>query len=235
MSKVLIIVFVFFSVTGFCQNQTDSLLKKKFLEFIKQNNIERDSVLEREFLEFAKEKLKYRHNGERKKLTNSSQICKKPSYSGYLHLPYGLKGYFDFEEGLECSRESYKPNLICFVGHGSIKSREMEANVWTDPEILNLLKEKFVITALYVDDRKQLSKEKQIKSMNNGKLIKTIGEKCLNFQKQKFNGDTQPAYYIVNCNGDLLAGPYYFDLSINFYRKFLQKGLEQFKMTPQQK
>nr|WP_320119513.1 hypothetical protein [uncultured Marinifilum sp.] len=234
MSKILTLVIFFFSLTGFSQNhnEADSLLKKKFKEFIKQNNIESDSLLQKEFLEFATEKLKVKQNKERQnlnKLTNSSQICSQPSYAEYLHLPHGLNGYFDFEEGLECSKKSEKPNLIYFVGHGSIKSREMEANVWSDAEISKLLREKFIITALYVDDRLKLPKEKQIKSMNNGELLKTIGEKCLNYQQQKFNGNTQPAYYIINSNEDLLAGPYYFDLSIDSYKKFLQKGLDQYK------
>jgi len=231
MSKILTLIFFFLSFAGFSQNsnERDSILKNKFNELVEQNNIESDSFLQQEFLKFALEKIK--QNKKRlnlKKRTSSYQNCMQPSYTEYLHLPHGLNGYFDFEEGLECSKKSDKPNLIYFVGHGSIKSREMEVNVWSDPKILKLLREKFIITALYTDERFQLIEEKQIKSKINGKLLKRIGDKALYYQQLKFKENKQPAYYIINSKEELLAGPYYFNLTIDSYKEFLEKGLKKF-------
>ncbi|MBI9059151.1 MAG: hypothetical protein JEZ01_15425 [Labilibaculum sp.] len=155
--------------------------------------------------------------------------CTTPIYDEYFHLPHGLNGYFDFEQGLACSKESNKPNLVCFVGHLSVNSRKMEAYVWSDPEILKLLREKFIITALYTDDKSQLLQEKQIKSKINGKLLKRIGDKALYYQELKFKGNSQPAYFIMNSKEELLAEPYFYDLSIDSYKKFLEKGLKNFK------
>jgi thiol:disulfide interchange protein DsbD len=169
------------------------------------------------------------------KLSQSEQLClngknnksKSLKYSNFLHLPHGLKGYFDYEDGLSCSKESNKPNLVCFAAHKCINSREMEAYVWSSPEILKLLKEKFIITVLYTDERSPLHEGKQIKA--NDKLLTKIGEKALYYQETKFHSNTQPAYYIINSNEKMITEPFFYDLSINNFKSFLKRGLEKFK------
>ncbi|RXQ87397.1 hypothetical protein EO244_16450 [Ancylomarina salipaludis] len=171
----------------------------------------------------------------KKRLSESDKIClsgknyksKSPIYSDFLHLPHGLKGYFDYEDGLSCSKESHKPNLVCFVAHRCVNSREMEAYVWSSPEILKLLKEKFIITVLYTDEKSPLHKGKQIKT--NDKLLTKIGEKALYYQETKFHSNTQPAYYIINSKEKMITKPFFYDLSINNFKSFLERGLEKFK------
>ena len=83
-------------------------------------------------------------------------LCEDPKYGDFLHLPHGLKGYFDYDQALACAREQGKPLFIDFTGHGCTNCREMEAVVWSHPEVLRRLKEDYVIAALYVDDKTKL-------------------------------------------------------------------------------
>jgi len=84
------------------------------------------------------------------------EMCEEPKHGSFLHLPHGLKGYFDYEQGLECARKLGKPIFIDFTGHGCVNCREMEANVWSNPEVLKRLRNDYLIIALYVDDRTKL-------------------------------------------------------------------------------
>ena len=79
---------------------------------------------------------------------NANEICDEPKYSDFLHLPHGLKGYFDYDQALACARQQNKPLFIDFTGHGCTNCREMEAVVWSDPEVLKRLQNDFVIVAL---------------------------------------------------------------------------------------
>ncbi|MBO5656146.1 MAG: thioredoxin family protein, partial [Rikenellaceae bacterium] len=74
-------------------------------------------------------------------------------YSDVLHLPHGLEGYFDLEQGLEAARREGKPVFLDFTGHGCVNCREMEARVWSDAEVLRRLREDYIIIALYSDDK----------------------------------------------------------------------------------
>jgi thiol:disulfide interchange protein DsbD len=86
-------------------------------------------------------------------------VCEDPLYADFLHLPHGLKGYFDYEQALQCARDQGKPLFIDFTGHGCTNCREMEAVVWSDPQVLQRLKNDFVIVALYVDDKTVLPED----------------------------------------------------------------------------
>ncbi|HEX8549503.1 MAG TPA: cytochrome c biogenesis protein CcdA, partial [Cytophagaceae bacterium] len=79
-------------------------------------------------------------------------LCDEPKYSKKLHLPHGLKGYFDYQQALNCARERNMPLFIDFTGHGCVNCREMEANVWSDPDVLKSLNNDFILVALYSDD-----------------------------------------------------------------------------------
>jgi thiol:disulfide interchange protein DsbD len=115
---------------------------------------------------------------------NPKGICDIPKYSEFLHLPHGLKGYFDYDQALACARQQNKPLFIDFTGHGCTNCREMEANVWSDPQVLERLKNDYVIVALYVDDKTQLPQNEWFTSKYDNKVKKTIGKKNADLQIQ---------------------------------------------------
>jgi thiol:disulfide interchange protein DsbD len=110
----------------------------------------------------------------------ASTICSEPKYSDIFHMPLGLKGYFDYKQGLACAKEQKKPVLIDFKGHACANCKRMEAKVWSDHEVLQRLRDDFVIIELYVDDRTQLPENEWIISSVDGKQNKRVASLCNN-------------------------------------------------------
>ena len=159
-----------------------------------------------------------------------SSICENPKYSDNLHLPHGLEGYFDYDQALACAKEQNKPIFIDFTGHGCVNCREMEANVWSDPKVLSILKNDYIVVAMYVDDKKiKLPESEWYTSTYDGKVKKTLGEKNFDFQKTKFNANAQPFYVLMGHNGEVLTQPRAYDLDIAEFVKFLNTGLDNFE------
>jgi thiol:disulfide interchange protein len=165
--------------------------------------------------------------------SSSFDVCDKPKYADFLHLPHGLEGFFDYEQGMACAKKLNKPVFIDFTGHGCVNCREMEANVWSDPKVLSLLQNEFVIIALYVDDKTELPENEWITSSYDGKVKKTIGKKYADFQISKFNVNAQPYYVLLDHNGELLAAPRAYNLNISSFVDFLNLGLSEFKNREQ--
>ena len=159
----------------------------------------------------------------------SSTLCEKPKFSEFLELPHGLEGYFDFEQGMACAKAQNKPVFIDFTGHGCVNCREMEANVWSDPRVLERLKNNFVIVALYVDDKTNLPENEWVTSTYDQKIKKTIGKKFADFQISKFGVNAQPYYVLLDHNQELLVDPTARDLNPEHFIDFLDKGLAAFK------
>ncbi len=162
-----------------------------------------------------------------------SSLCDEPEYADFLHLPHGLEGYFDLEQGLACAREQNKPLFLDFVGHACANCKEMEAKVWSDPRVLRRLRDDYIIVALYVDDRTRLSEEKQIVSQVDGRTKNTIGSRNLDYQISKFNTNTQPYYVLIDHEQDLLNHPRGYNLDIEAFIEFLDRGLENFHRNRQ--
>jgi thiol:disulfide interchange protein len=159
----------------------------------------------------------------------AATTCEKPKYSEFLELPHGLDGFFDFEQGLACAKAQNKPVFIDFTGHGCVNCREMEANVWSDPRVLERLKNEFVIIALYVDDKTELPSGEWITSTYDHKVKKTIGKKFADFQISRFGVNAQPYYVLLDQNQQLLVKPTSRDLNPDHFIEFLDKGLAEFK------
>ncbi|MCF8228715.1 MAG: thioredoxin family protein [Bacteroidales bacterium] len=157
------------------------------------------------------------------------ETCEDPKYSDFLHLPHGLEGYFDFEQGMRCAKQLNKPIFIDFTGHGCVNCREMEANVWADPEVLKRLRDDYVIIALYVDDKTKLPEQDWIKSEYDGKLKKSIGKKYADFQISRFGVNAQPFYVLIDHKGEKLVQPRAYDLDVDEFVDFLDRGLKEFK------
>ena len=155
-------------------------------------------------------------------------LCDPPKYVDFLHFPHGLRGYFDYEQALECAREKNKPLFIDFTGHGCVNCREMEARVWSDPEVLERLSNDYVVVALYVDDKTQLEEEEWYTSSYDGKTKKSIGKQNADFQIRRFNNNAQPFYVLLDHNENLLVEPKAYDLDISNFIRFLDEGKSNF-------
>ncbi len=162
--------------------------------------------------------------------TIETEVCENPKYADHLHLPHGIKGYYDYEQALACARAQNKPLFIDFTGHGCVNCREMESVVWKDPKVLKRLRKDFVVVALYVDNKViKLPESEWKKSEYNGKMIKTLGKLNSDMQITRFNTNAQPYYCLLDNNEELLVDPKAYDLNIESFVEFLDKGLEEFK------
>ncbi len=157
------------------------------------------------------------------------EICETPKYKEFLHLPHGLEGYFDYDQALACAKEQNKPLFIDFTGHGCVNCREMEANVWADPKVLDLLRTEYIVTALYVDDKSRLPEKDWVKSTYDGKMKKTVGKKFADFQIARFNTNAQPYYVLMDTNGEMLVAPRAYDLDVDAFVDFLERGAKNFE------
>lgn len=162
------------------------------------------------------------------KLQNYDDKCEPPKFSNILHFPHGLTGYFDLEQAKECAQVTKKPILIDFTGHGCVNCRKMEEYVWSDPRILEILNEDYIITALYVDDKTELPEEEWFTSENDGKIKKSIGKQNADFQISRFQNNAQPFYIILAPDGSFLHGPGQYDLSVDTFVKFLEEGKQKY-------
>ncbi len=160
---------------------------------------------------------------------SSNDITINKKYSGLFKAPHNLNAFFDLQQGLAYAKENNKPVLIDFTGHSCVNCRKMEASVWGDPEVLNLLKNDFVLISLYVDDKTELPDNEKYTSKFSGKKIKTIGNKWSDYQASTFKTNSQPFYIIADFTGEALLPPTAFDLNILNYISFLNKGKVAFE------
>jgi len=159
---------------------------------------------------------------------DTDELCDKPKFSDFLDMPHGLKGYFDYDQALACSKQNNKPIFLDFTGHGCVNCRKMEENVWSDPRALKLLKEKFIICVLYVDDKKELPEAEWITSKYDGQVKKTIGKKCADFEISRFNINAQPYSMLLDNKGDTLGKPIGYKSDPDIFISFLENGLKEF-------
>ncbi len=165
--------------------------------------------------------------------SQTGTICSEPKYSDIFHMPLGLNGYFDYKQGLACAKEQKKPVLIDFKGHACANCKRMEAKVWSDPEILQRLRDNFVIVELYVDDRTQLTEDEWITSAVDGRQKKTIGKLYEDLEISKFKTNALPLYVITDSEGNPMNKPMPTNLNIGEYKNWLDAGVELFKSQNQ--
>ena len=137
-----------------------------------------------------------------------------------LKIAHNLPGYFTLEEGLAAAKTSGKPVFVDVTGHGCTNCREMEARVWSDPEVMRRLREDFEIVALYTDDKLKLP-EKEWLVTPAGKTLKTLGSVNSYIARSRFDVNAQSNYLILSPEGDILAGPRGYNLSIPGFIDFL--------------
>ncbi len=135
----------------------------------------------------------------------------------------------DFDAGMAAARLEGKPVMIDFTGFGCVNCRKMEAAVWTDATVADLLNQKYVLISLYVDDKTPLPEQTEVTEADGTKrTLRTVGDKWSYLQRYKFGSNTQPFYVLVDADGKPLTGSRSYDEDINKYVEFLQRGLDSF-------
>ena len=143
-----------------------------------------------------------------------------------LHLPLGLNGYFDLNEGLAAAKKAGKPVFVDVTGHGCVNCREMESRVWSAPQVLDMLKNDFVIVALYTDDKQKLDKADWVTDAETGKVYKDLGRANSYTARTLWNVNAQPNYVLLSPEGEVLVPVRGYDLSVDGFVQFLKSGLE---------
>jgi thiol:disulfide interchange protein len=149
-------------------------------------------------------------------------------YAYLFHAPLGLPAFFDYDEGLAYAKQVGKPVLIDFTGHACVNCRKMETNVWPDKQVLPLIRDKYVLIQLYVDDKTELPAAEQTVSKFSGKTIRTIGNKYSDLQASRFNTNSQPYYVLLGREGQVLVPPQGADYEPTNFVSYLESGLNAY-------
>ena len=152
----------------------------------------------------------------------------RPKYGDFLRLPHGLKGFFDLSEAEAYAARVGKPLFIDITGHGCVNCREMEERVWSDPEVLRMLRDDYVIVALYLDDKKIVPESAGV-TTESGKVLKSLGKINSNYVLATYGVNAQPYYVLQGRDGKVLVPPRGYDLDAAAFAAFLQRGLEAFR------
>ena len=145
--------------------------------------------------------------------------------------PLGFNCFKDFNKGLDYAKDKNKPILLDFTGWACVNCRRVEENIWTDPNVFDLINENFVLISLYVDDRKKLKLTDQLDlKYKSGKIkeIRTIGDKSATIQALNFKSASQPYYVLLDPNLKILNSPIQYT-SKEVYQNWLEEGLREFK------
>ena len=151
-------------------------------------------------------------------------------YTDILHMPVGFEGFYDLEEAKAYAKKVNKPLFVDFTGKTCANCREMENNVWTDSEVKRILNEDYVMVALYADANFIKLDEKDWVKTKEGKIIKRLGSKNLNYQITRFNMNAQPYYVLMDYNENVLTKENKaYDKHIPNFITFLNEGLANYK------
>ena len=134
----------------------------------------------------------------------------------------------DYETALEMGRREGKPVLLDFTGHGCVNCRNMEASVWSDDRVIDIMRDDYIVASLYVDDRTPLAEPFEVEINGKMVLLETVGDKWTYLQGHRFGANAQPFYVPVDNDGNPLCGSYSFNLDVNSYIDFLNKGIKKY-------
>lgn len=159
--------------------------------------------------------------------TTAASDINAPKYGDFLHLPHDLKGFFEYNQALAYAAKVGKPLFVDYTGHGCVNCREMEQRVWGDPQVLQILRNDYVIVALYSDDKKTLPESDWV-TTDNGRVLKGLGKINANFMHKTFGVNSQPYYLILDGNGRQLVPGRGYNLNIESFVDFLKAGLAEY-------
>ena len=150
---------------------------------------------------------------------------------GAKYGPHQLVVFDDYDKGFAYAKKVNKPIMLDFTGFACVNCRKMENTVWSDRQILTLLKNEVVVISLYVDDKRDLPKGEQFVSKETGSVIETIGDKWTDFMISKCKTNTQPLYVLTDLKGNSLNQnhPTISYVGVQEYKEWLQSGISNFK------
>lgn len=135
----------------------------------------------------------------------------------------------DYDLGMQMALTSDKPVLIDFTGYGCVNCRKMEAAVWTDPQVAEIMSDDYVLIQLFVDDKTPLPEPIMVNVNGQEQKLRTVGDKWSYLQSSKFGANAQPFYVLLDHQGKPLSQSYAFDDNVDHYLNFLKNGLAQYK------
>lgn len=159
------------------------------------------------------------------------QWTEEPMYADKLEIPFGIKGYFDYDQALRVAKKEGKPVFLDFTGHGCTNCRNVENAVWIDPEVRRIFAEEVIVCTMYADDKviPLPDDEKGKLTDTEGDPITMLGAKNRYIEQTKYHENSQPCYFIVDPNGNILSGPTYYERDKDNYIKFLREGIDKYK------
>ena len=137
--------------------------------------------------------------------------------------------YHSYEEGMAAAKAQGKPVLIDFTGFGCVNCRKMEAAVWTDPTVADMLNNQYVLISLYVDDKTPLAEPVEVSLNGQQQTLRTVGDKWSYLQASKFGANAQPYYIAIDNDGRPLNHAYGFKEDVAAYIDYLQQGLKTYR------
>ena len=135
--------------------------------------------------------------------------------------------YKDYDSGIQAAKAEGKPVMIDFTGFGCVNCRKMEAAVWTDERVKDMITNDYVLIQLFVDDKTPLPEPIEVMENNQPRKLRTVGDKWSYLQRTKFGSNTQPFYVLLDNEGNLLTSPRSYDEDVEAYISFLKEGLKR--------
>ena len=161
--------------------------------------------------------------------SSGETMCESPEYADFLSLPYNVKGYFKYEQGMDCAEELNKPVLIYFTGHSCSNCKKMQAEVWSDPAVQRRLNQDFVLISLYIDDRKKLPESDWMEAEYDGKVKQTLGKKNMAIEIDRFGVNTQPYYRVLTPDGQPVGESFGYTTKPKEFIDWLDQGKQLFE------
>lgn len=156
--------------------------------------------------------------------TTSSEGIPKGAKLG----PHDIVSFHDYEKGLAYAKKEGLPVMLDFTGHACVNCRKMEERVWSEPQILETLKNEVVLISLYVDDKRELPEDEKYTSETTGKDIETIGNKWSDFQIERYKANAQPYYVLIGHDEQNLNEPIAYEPDADLYLEWLKEGIGNF-------
>ena len=169
-------------------------------------------------------------SGQGNATASTYQWTEEPMYADKLEIPFGIKGYFDYDQALRVAKKEGKPVFLDFTGHGCTNCRNVENAVWIDPEVRRIFAEEVIVCTMYADDKViPLPDEEKGKLKDaDGDPITMLGGKNRYIEQTIYHENSQPCYFVVDPDGNILSGPAYYERDKDRYIKFLREGIDKY-------
>jgi len=137
--------------------------------------------------------------------------------------------FTDYDLGMQYAKQNKRPVMVDFTGYGCVNCRKMEAAVWTDSKVSDLINNDYVLITLYVDEKQPLSQPITVKENGTERILRSVGDKWSYLQRTKFGANAQPFYVLLDNEGNPLNKSYAYNDDISKYIAFLQTGFDNYK------